>query len=412
MKRVVVTGLGCVSPVGNDVPTFWDSLVAGRHGFAPITRFDTTGMKVTIAAEVKGFEPERYLERSEVRRTDLFAQYGIAAAAQAVAEAGVDQAGAVDPERFGVYIGSGTGGIGTSVAETTVMLQRGPGRISPFFVPMMIANMASALVAIRYGARGPNLPVVTACSSGTNAIGEAYRAIRGGYADVIAAGGAEASLNPLAVGGFTNCMALSTRNDVDAASIPFDARRDGFVMGEGAGVVVLEEFTHALTRGARIYGEVVGYANTCDAFHITAPHPEAVGSTAMIRQALAEADLAGGPGLYINAHGTSTPMNDRLETLAIKQALGEAAYATPISSTKSMTGHMLGAAGGVEAIAALKTLETGLIPPTIGLEQPDPDCYLDYVPGTARPAEVDAALSVSLGFGGHNAGVVFRRYAG
>lgn len=407
MKRVVVTGIGCISPVGNDVATFWDSLVKGKHGFGSITKFDASDMKVKIAAEVKDFHPEEYIEKNEIRKTDLFAQYALAAAAQAVGESGI--AGTVEPARFGVYIGSGIGGISTFIAQTEILLIKGPQRISPFFIPMMIANMGSALVAMKYNAQGPNLPIVSACSTGTHAVGEAFRAIKHGYADAIIAGGAEATINPLAMGGFINCMALSTTNDPDNCSIPFDKRRDGFVMGEGAGVLVLEEYEHAFKRGAHIYCEVSGYGNTCDAYHMTAPHPEAVGGAEMIRLALEEAGYREGNKLYINPHGTSTPLNDKTETLAIKKALGEEAYRMPVSSTKSMTGHCLGAAGGIEAIAAVKALETGVVPPTIGYKEPDPECDLDYVPNVCREYAADKALSVSLGFGGHNAGVVFSK---
>ncbi|MCL2470797.1 MAG: beta-ketoacyl-ACP synthase II [Propionibacteriaceae bacterium] len=406
MSRVVITGMGCISPLGNDVPTMWASLLAGRHGIGPITRFDTTGMKTHLAAEVKDFDPELYQDKSDVRKTDLYAQYAMAAACQAMADSGLE--GNIDPHRFGVYIGSGIGGISTSIRETEVMLTRGPNRISPFFVPMMIANMGSALVAIRFGAKGPNLPVVTACSTGTNAIGEAYRAIKVGAADAILAGGAEAAINPLAIGGFSNCMALATTDDPDRASIPFDKNRSGFVMGEGAGVVVVEDLEHAMRRSAPIYAEIIGYANTCDAFHMTAPQPDAEGSTAMIKLAFEDAGVSADDKLYINAHGTSTPLNDKIETMAIKQALGEMAYHVAISSTKSMTGHTLGAAGGIEAITSIKVLQSGKIVPTLGLTEPDEDCDLDYVPGQVREADVETALSISLGFGGHNAGILMR----
>ena len=407
MNRVVVTGLGCITPVGNNAADFWASLIAGRHGFGTITKFDASDMKVRIAAEVKDFNPELYMEKSSVRKTDLYAQYAIAAATQAVEESGI--VGTVPPERLGVYIGSGIGGLSTLITETTKMLEKGPGRISPFFIPMMIANMAAALVAIKYNAQGPSLPVVTACSTATNAIGEAFRAIKFGYADAIVAGGGEAAVDPLAVGGFANMMALSTVNDPDNSSIPFDKRRDGFVMGEGAGVIVLEEYHHAMARNAPIYCEIKGYGNTCDAYHMTAPHPEGLGGARMIKLALEEAGLAADEKLYINPHGTSTPLNDKIETAAIKLALGEAAYQVMVSSTKSMTGHTLGAAGGIEAIAAIKALETGVIPPTIGYKEPDPDCDLDYVPNVARKREIDKALSLSMGFGGHNAGVLFTK---
>jgi len=407
MKRVVVTGMGCVTPIGNDVDSLWASLIAGRHGFGPITKFDASDIKAKIAAEVKDFEADKYMEAKEVRKTDLFAQYALAAATQAIQDAALP--GQVDPYRFGVYIGSGIGGINTFVRETETMLNKGASRISPFFIPMMIANMASALVAMRFQALGPNLPIVSACSTGTHAIGEAFRAVKLGVADAIVAGGTEATVSPLAVGGFINCQALTTRDDVDTASIPFDARRDGFVMGEGAGVIVVEELEHAKARGATIYAEIVGYGNTCDAYHITAPHPEAAGSTAMIKLAFEEAGLAADEHLYINAHGTSTPLNDKIETMAIKKALGDAAYSVHISSTKSMTGHMLGAAGGVEAIASINALRFGIIPPTLGLTEPDEQCDLDYTPMVAQAADIDTALSLSLGFGGHNAGILMRK---
>jgi len=407
MKRVVVTGLGCISPLGNNVDALWQNLTAGKHGFGEITKFDASGLKVRIAAEVKDFNPEEYIDKSEIRKTDIFAQYAIAAATQAVEDSGV--IGYAQPGRTGVYIGSGIGGISTFITETEKMLSKGPQRISPFFIPMMIANMGSALVAMKYGAMGPNLPVVSACSSGTHAIGEAFRSIKYGYADAIIAGGADACINPLAVGGFINCQALSTTNDPDNSSMPFDKRRDGFVIGEGAGVIVLEEYEHAKKRNARIYCEISGYGNTNDAFHITAPHPEALGATELIRLTIAESGQEADEGLYINPHGTSTPLNDKAETLAIKNALGKLAYKIPISSSKSMIGHMLGAAGGCEAIAAVKTIETGIVHPTAGYKEPDPDCDLDYVPGVARKADIDKALSISLGFGGHNAAILFNK---
>lgn len=407
MRRVVVTGLGIISPVGNDVDTFWQNLVAGKYGFGEVTKFDASELKVRIAAEVKDFNPGTCMEKSELRRTDLFAQYALAAAAQAVEESGIN--GNIKPSRFGVYVGSGIGGISTFITETEKSFTKGPGRVSPFFIPMMIANMASALVAMKYNAQGPNLPVVSACATSTHAIGEAFRAIKFGYADAIITGGAEAAINPLAMCGFINCMALSTANDPDNSSIPFDKRRDGFVMGEGAGIIILEEYEHAVKRNAKIYCEISGYGNTCDAYHITAPHPEALGATEMIRIAMEESGLAADEKLYINPHGTSTPLNDKTETLAIKKAFGELAYKIPISSTKSMIGHMLGAAGGAEAIATVKTMETGIIHPTVGYKEPDPDCDLDYVPNTARKCDIDKALSISLGFGGHNAGIVFNK---
>jgi len=407
LNRVVVTGLGCVTPVGNDPETFFTNLTAGRHGIGPITRFDASVLKVGIAAEVRDFDPLAYMEKTEARRSDLYAHYAIAAASQAVTESGID--GAVGKERLGVYIGSGIGGFDTFNSEHEKFLSRGPSRVSPFFIPMMIANMASALVAMRYGAMGPNLPVVSACATSTHTVGEAYRAIRHGYCDAVIAGGAEAAINPMALAGFINCMALSTSSDPDRASIPFDRERNGFVMGEGAGVLVLEEYTHAVKRGAKIYCEVAGYGNTCDAYHVTAPHPEGTGAELMIKNVLEEANLSESENLYINPHGTSTPMNDRIETAVIHRVFGERAISIPVSSTKSMTGHLLGAAGGVEAVASVKVLEKGVVPPTVGLREPDPECDLDYVPEGARPYKADAALSLSLGFGGHNAGILFRK---
>ena len=407
MKRVVVTGLGCITPVGNDVDAFWQSLIAGKHGFGEITKFDASDLKVKIAAEVKDFNPELYIEKSEIRKTDLFAQYALAAAAQAVEESGIINN--IASNRFGVYVGSGIGGISTFMTETEKLLTKGAARISPFFIPMMIANMGSALIAMKHGAQGVNLPIVSACATATHAIGEAFRAIKFGYADAIIAGGAESTINPLAMGGFINCMALSTTNDPDNSSIPFDKRRNGFVMGEGAGIIVLEEYEHALKRNVKIYCEISGYGNTNDAHHITAPHPEAAGGAEMIRLAMAESGLPADERLYINPHGTSTPLNDKAETLAIKTVFGDMAYKIPISSTKSMIGHMLGAAGGAEAITAIKTIETGIIPPTAGYKEPDPECDLDYVPNIARKADIDKALSISLGFGGHNAGIVFNK---
>ena len=408
MNRVVITGIGVISPVGNDAGTFFDSLTAGKNGIGPITRFDTADHKATLAAEVKGFDPEAAgIERAQAKRMDMFAQYALAAAIQAMDDSGVGET--VAPERLGVYVGSGIGGMQTFVADTEKLLTRGPGRVSPFFIPMMIGNMGTGNIAIRFNAQGPSLPVVTACATSSNAIGEAFRAIKHGYADAIIAGGAEATIIPLAVAGFSNMKALSTSNDPDQASLPFDARRGGFVMGEGAGIVVLEEYEHAVKRGAKLYAEVVGYGNTCDAYHITAPHPEAVGAANAMKLALEEAGYRG-EALYINAHGTGTPMNDRVETLAIRKALGEdAARAALISSTKSMTGHMLGAAGGVECIAAALALKNGVVPPTINLREPDPECDLNYVPNQAVQADIRVALSSSLGFGGHNGVLALRK---
>jgi len=408
VNRVVITGMGVISPVGNDLNSFGDSLFAGKSGIGPITHFDPADYKCKVAAEVRDFAPEAFgIDRGEARRMDRFTQFAVAAAAQAAEDSGI--VGAVAPERLGVYVGSGIGGMHTFVAETEKLLTRGPGRVSPLYIPMMIANIAAGNIAIRLNAQGPSLPVVTACATSTNAIGEAFRAIRHGYADAILAGGSEATIEPLGVAGFISCKALAETDDPERASLPFDARRGGFVMGEGAGVVVLESLEGAKARGARIYGEIVGYGNTCDAYHITAPHPEATGGARAIAQAVAEAGGLDGQ-VYINAHGTGTPLNDKLETLAIKKALGEdAARRALISSTKSMTGHMLGAAGAAELIASILAIRASTVPPTIHLEEPDPECDLDYVPNVARRAPIDIALSVSLGFGGHNGVLAVRR---
>ena len=407
MKRVVVTGLGCITPVGNDISTFWSSIVAGKNGIGPITRFDTTDFKAKLAAEVKDFDPNLYMEKAEIRKSDLFAQYGIAAAYQAVQDSGI--LGKVAPERFGVYVGSGIGGIITFTEEVIKLHDRGPRRVSPLFIPTMIANMAAGNIAIKFKAQGPCVPVTTACATGSTAIGEAYRAIRGGYADAVISGGAEAAVGPTGVAGFINCMALSPSTDPDVASIPFDKRRNGFVMGEGAGVLILEEYEHAKARGAKIYAEMCGYGSTCDAYHMTAPDPDANGAARAIMDAVKEAGMEGETKVYFNAHGTSTPLNDKSETVAIKKAFGDNAYKILISSTKSMTGHMLGATGGVEAIASILALREGIVPPTIGLKEPDPDCDLDYVPLVARKAEINLALSENLGFGGHNACLAFKK---
>lgn len=406
MRRVVVTGMGAVTPVGNHLEEYWNSISQGICGIGPITRFDASDKKVQIAAEVKGFDPTEYMEKSELRKNDLFVQYAVAAAEQAMQDSGL--AGTVAPERLGVYVGSGIGGILTTT-ENSDKLCQGAKRVSPFMVPMMIVNMASGTISIRTQAKGPTLPVVTACATSTHAIGEAFRAVKHGYADAILAGGSEAAVCNLTLAGFTSCMALSTNNDPATACRPFDKNRDGFVMGEGAGILVLEEYEHAKARGAKIYGEICGYGNTSDAYHVTAPDPEAEGITRAIRLALEEAGVSPDASMYVNAHGTSTPLNDKSETLAFKKAFGEAARQVAISSTKSMTGHMLGAAGAVEAIACLKALETGIIPPTIGLQEPDPECDLDYTPGKARKAQLRTALSTSLGFGGHNGCLVFRK---
>ena len=409
MRRVVITGLGCVTPIGNDVATFWESLKNGKCGIGPITHFDATDYKVKVAAEVKDFDPLQYMEKSDLRKYDVFCWYAMAAATQAVEESGIQ--GTLEPQRIGTYFGSGIGGMKTFAEEQGVLMEKGPRRVSPFFVPGMIINMAGGLIAIKYNFQGASIPIVTACATGNNAIGEAYRAVKHGYLDAVLTGGAEAAILPIGVAGFSNMKALSTTQDPAAACVPFDARRNGFVMGEGAGALVLEEYEHAVARGAKIYGEICGYGVTCDAHHITAPHPEGLGGAAALTMALEE---AGGcedfSKLYINAHGTSTPLNDAGETKAIKRALGdEAAHQCMVSSTKSMTGHMLGAAGAVEAIASVLAVKEGIVPPTIGYQEPDPECDLDYVPNQAREAQIDLALSASLGFGGHNAYLAFRR---
>lgn len=407
-RRVVVTGMGIVSPVGSDMESAWGNLVSGFNGIGPITYFDTTNYKAKLGAQVKDFDPLTYMEKSETLRSDRFAQYAMGAAVQAVEESGI--IGTVAPERIAVYFGSGIGGLNTVTTEISKLESRGPHRVSPLCVPMMIANMASGMIAIRYNCQGPALPAVTACASGSNAIGEALRLIRHGYADAVISGGAEASIVPVGIAGFINMKALSTAEDPNAASLPFDARRSGFVIGEGAGALVLEEYEHAKARGAKIYGEVCGYGSTCDAYHITAPHPEAEGGARAMVQALTEAGYREGQRVYVNAHGTGTPLNDAGETLAIKKALGQdAAYKALVSSTKSMTGHMLGAAGAVEAIVCLKVLETGMVPPTINLLEKDPKCDLNYVPNRAVKADIDLCLSNSLGFGGHNACLAFRK---
>ena len=407
-RRVVVTGLGVVSPVGSDMETAWNNLISGYNGIGPITQFDTTNYKAKLGAEVKGFDPMAYMDKSETLRSDKYAQFAMGAAVQAVEESGV--IGTLPPERVAVYFGSGIGGLNTFSTEIGKLENRGPHRVSPLCVPMMIANMAAGMIAIRYNCQGAALPAVTACASGSNAIGEALRIIRHGYADAVIAGGAEASIVPVGIAGFINMKALSVSEDPDAASLPFDARRGGFVIGEGAAALVLEEYEHAKARGAKIYGEVCGYGSTCDAHHITAPHPEAEGGARAMKLALEEAGYNGTEAVYVNAHGTGTPLNDAGETLAIKKALGEdAARKALVSSTKSMTGHMLGAAGAIEAIVCLKVLETGIVPPTINLRQPDPKCDLNYVPNKAVEAKIDLCVSNSLGFGGHNACLAFRK---
>lgn len=409
-RRVVITGTGVVTPIGNDVPEFWANVTAGKSGVSLIESFDVSEYPVRIAGEVRNFDPGRFMDVKEARRLDRFAQLAVAASIEAVKESGISIT-EDNADRIGVYIGSGIGGIHTLLDNYRVLLERGPKRVSPFVVPMMIPNIASGQVSIMFGARGPNSTSVTACSSGAHAIGDGCKLIQRGVADVMIAGGSEAAVVDIALAGFTNAKALSTRNDEpERASRPFDANRDGFVLGEGAGIVVLEALDHALARGATILGEVVGYGLTGDAHHITAPSPDGRGASMAMMQALADAGVQPEAIDYINAHGTSTELNDHFETLAVKRTFGDHAYKLAMSSIKSMTGHLLGAAGGVEAIATIKTLATGIIPPTINYETPDPQCDLDYVPNQAREAPVRMAMSNSFGFGGHNASLIFRRY--
>ncbi|HSN58296.1 MAG TPA: beta-ketoacyl-ACP synthase II [Clostridiaceae bacterium] len=408
-RRVVITGLGAVTPCGNDVDTFWNNIKAGVSGIGFITKFDTSDFKVKIAAEVKGFDPLQYMDRKEAKRMDVFSQFAIAAATEAVEDAKLDIE-AIDNNRFGVIIGSGIGGIDTIEKEQTKFLQRGPGKVQPLFIPMIISNMAAGNVAIKFQARGICTTVVTACATGTNAIGEAYRMIQYGTADLMLAGGTETSITPLSIAGFTNLTVLSKSEDPKRASIPFDAERDGFVMGEGAGVLLLESLEHAQKRGAKIYAEMVGYGSTCDAYHMTSPSPDGEGAARAMDLAVKEAGITPDAVSYINAHGTSTPLNDKYETIAIKTVFGESTK-VPVSSTKSMTGHLLGAAGAIEGIISVKALQEGFIPPTVGYSVADPDCDLDIVPNVGRKADLEYVLSDSLGFGGHNAVILMKKWS-
>lgn len=409
-RRVVITGLGVVTAAGVEVRAFWDAVVNGISSVDMITSFDTSKLDVKIAAEVKGFDPGAYLEKKEIRRTDRFVHFGVAAAKMAIADADlrIDQSNAV---QIGVVVGSGIGGIKTFEDQARTFFEKGPGRVSPFFIPMMIPDMGSGYISIVTGAKGPNHTVVTACASATHSIGQSFRLIQHGYAKAMITGGAEAAITPLTIAGFSAAGALSKRNDdPKRASRPFDLERDGFIMGEGAGIIILEELEHALQRGASIYAEVVGFGESGDAYHVTAPDPEGRGAAEAMHLAMKDAGVKQEKINYINAHGTSTPPNDRLETMAIKNVFGEHARRLAVSSTKSVTGHLLGAAGGIEAVITALTLKEGLIPPTINYQTPDPECDLDYVPNEARRAEVNYALSNSLGFGGHNACLVFKKY--
>ncbi len=409
LHRVVVTGLGAVTPIGNDVPSYWEGLSTGKNGVAPITLFDATRHACRFAAEVKGFDPRGSIEPKDAKRWDRFCQFAVVAAKQAVAHAGLP-IDASNANRIGTAIGSGVGGLLMMETQAHVLAERGPDRVSPFCVPMMIPNMATGLTAIALGAKGPSSAVATACAAGSNAIGDAYRLIQMGLADAMVCGGAESAITPLGVAGFASAKALSFRNDDPAtASRPFDAERNGFVIGEGAGVIVLESLEHARARGAEILAEVVGYGMTCDAHHITSPSPGGIGGAEAMRLALADARIEAADVDYVNAHGTSTQANDSNETAAIKSALGERAYQIPVSSTKSMTGHLLGGSGGIEAVAAVLAIGHNLVPPTINYQNPDPACDLDVVPNQAREQTLNVVLSNSFGFGGHNVCLAFRR---
>ncbi|MDJ0717132.1 MAG: beta-ketoacyl-ACP synthase II [Prochloraceae cyanobacterium] len=410
LKRVVVTGIGAITPIGNNLTEYWQGLLSGRNGIGPITVFDASRHACRIAGEVKGFDPHDYMERKEAKRMDRFAQFAVSASKQALADAELE-INELNADQIGVLIGTGVGGIKIIENQQEVYLTKGPSRCSPFLVPMMIANMAAGLTAIHTGAKGPNSCTVTACAAGSNAVGDAFRLIQRGYAKAMICGGTEAAITPLSVAGFASAKALSTRNeDPASASRPFDRDRDGFVMGEGSGILILEELQQALARGAKIYGEIVGYGMTCDAYHMTSPVPDGRGATRAMELALKDGGLTPDLVSYINAHGTSTSANDSTETKAIKKALGERAYQIPISSTKSMTGHLLGGSGGIEAVATIMAIANDKIPPTINLHNPDPECDLDYVANASRDGVVEVALSNSFGFGGHNVTLAFKKY--
>ncbi len=411
-RRVVVTGLGLVIPTGIGVKTAWENICHGRSGIGPLTRFDPNGFETKIAGEVKGFNPEDYIEKKEIKKMDLFIQYALAATKEAIEDAEL-KITPENSERIGVIVGTGLGGLPTIEKYHKILLEKGPGRISPFFIPMLIANLASGQIAIQFGVKGPNICVVTACATGAHCIGDAFRAILYGDADVIIAGGTEANITPLTIGGFNAMKALSTRNDEpEKACRPFEKNRDGFVVAEGAGVLILEELGFAMRRNAKIYAELIGYGYTGDAYHITAPPPDGDGAARCMLMAIRDAGLAPEEVEYINAHGTSTPLNDVTETIAIKRVFGEYAKKIPISATKSMTGHLLGAAGSTEAILTVLSIRDGILPPTINYEEPDPECDLDYVPNVARKKDVNIAISNAFGFGGTNATLVFKKFLG
>ena len=410
-RRVVVTGMGAITPVGNDVATTWRSLIEGKSGTAPITKFDASKFPVRFAAEVKGFNPLDFMDRKEAKRADQYTQYAVAASRQAMTNAGLVERNGMDPDRIGVIIGSGIGGLKSFEEQHDVYRERGVGKISPFFIPMFIADIAAGIVSMMFNAKGPNYATVSACATSAHAIGDAYRTIQYGDADVMITGGAEATVTPMAIGGFANMKALSERNDSpETASRPFDATRDGFVMGEGAGILILEELEHALARGATIYAEIVGYGATGDAYHLTAPAPDGEGAQRAMKRALKDAGLEPKDIQYINAHGTSTPANDFNETRAIKAVFGEQAKSVNVSSTKSATGHMLGAAGAVEAVVSAMVVGTGIIPPTINYNCPEPELDLNYTPNNSVKRDVNAVLSNSFGFGGHNTTLAIKRY--
>lgn len=406
--RVVITGMGAVTPIGNTADEFFENVKAGVCGIDFITDFDTEAFTVKLAATVKNFDPKPYMDFKETRRMDKFSRFAIAASSQAIQDAGIDLEG-IDRDRFGVIVGSGIGGLENIEKEAKTLVDRGPRRVNPLFIPLIITNMAAGNIAIKFGAQGICTNIVTACATGTHSIGEAFRNIKHGYADVILAGGTEASITPLGVAGFSALTALSVSQDPLRASIPFDKDRDGFVMGEGAGILLLEEYEHAKKRGAKIYAEVVGYGATCDAYHITSPSPDGHGGAMSMKNAMKEAGISPKDISYVNAHGTSTPINDRFETIAMKNAFGEEAYNIPISSTKSMIGHLLGAAGAVEAVVCIKAIDEGFIPATIGLIEADEECDLDYVPNHGREGDLSYVMSNSLGFGGHNASIIFKK---
>ncbi|MDK2919303.1 MAG: 3-oxoacyl-[acyl-carrier-protein] synthase [Candidatus Petromonas sp.] len=409
-RRVVITGIGVISPIGNGKDNYWNALKEGKNGIDKITRFDTSEFPTQIAAEVKDFDVHDYMDKKEARRMDRFTHYAIAASKQALEDSEIDL-NKVDVNRFGVTLGSGVGGFETLEREHKKLLEKGARRVSPFFIPMMISNIGAGHISMAFGVKGPNTTAVSACASSTNAIGDAFKIIERGDADLMFAGGAEASITPLSIAGFCTMKAMSTRNDdPKRASRPFDKERDGFVMGEGSGIIILEELEHALKRGAKIYGEIVGYGMSADAHHITAPAPEGEGAARAMKNAVLDANINPEEVDYINAHGTSTPLNDKFETLAIKTVFGDHAYKLSVSSTKSMTGHLLGAAGSIEAIACLLAVKENYIHPTINLTNPDPELDLDYVPNVGKNKEVRYALSNSLGFGGHNASLIFKKY--